>query len=161
MSTTLPPTKRPLSPSAPSAPTSDLPTADASLEPTPKRVRTAQPSGIPGIADVPVDEAQRDAFFDVTQTLLAAGGVPLESALREVHQREQDDARDVVMANSGKVPVQDDDDERAKSESKDEVGADEMHVDGVPAGDAPAAPAVATEPVDERVAKCVPSRPWQ
>lgn len=50
----------------------------STAEPAPKRVRTSLPSGIPGIADVPVNAAARSTFFYITEGLVAAGAKPVE-----------------------------------------------------------------------------------
>jgi hypothetical protein len=56
----------------------EQPSTASITEPAPKRARTSLPSGIPGIADVPLDAAARSTFFDVTEGLVAAGAKAVE-----------------------------------------------------------------------------------
>lgn len=153
-------------------------------EPNPKRQRTAQPSGVPGIANVPVDEAQRNSFFDITTKLLRVGGVPLESTIKEVDDRERQEARDVMMANSGIVLIPaDDGDDEEEGDKTDPTsfahmlangnggGAVGSSTDSTAGGDSQSkeegkidmdvdgavarSRASSSEPADERVTKCV------
>lgn len=60
---------------------SPIPTSSAREE---KRIRTSQASNIPGVGDVPIDGEARNAFYDTTRRLMAAGSVPLPE-FRLVH----------------------------------------------------------------------------
>jgi len=79
-------TKRALSVEVVEAPegVAEQPSTTFTAEPAAKRARTSLPSGIPGIADVPIDAAARSTFFDVTKGLVAAGAKPVEQLERNL-----------------------------------------------------------------------------
>lgn len=71
-----------------SSPPPAAPAASTS-EPAAKRPRTSQPSGVPGIEDVPVDKAERDAFFSVTSNHFAMGAVPVIDRVKQLEDQER------------------------------------------------------------------------
>ncbi|KAI5476776.1 hypothetical protein MNV49_007291 [Pseudohyphozyma bogoriensis] len=86
-------------------------TQSSTPNPHAKRMRTALPSNIPGIGDVPVDELTRQSFLTVTNSLLG----------------------NIINGNSGVVPVSETDSDAGDEIPSEQGGAeDSMAVEAAP-----------------------------